>query len=254
MCRPITLEEFLTKANKVYGSKYNYDRVVIRSKRITVTIICEKHGEFYQTPECHLRGSGCPGCRKDKSDQEAKENAENFIKRSKIIHKNRYDYSHVKYVNICTKVLIGCNTHGLFEQMPYSHLRNNGCKRCRVKGGRYKRIKLEPDQTYLESDQTYLESDQTYLESDQAYLEPDPVDSRTLIDIIGPIDPDSFNTELLTVDDSTMFESGSEIGSECEIGSEYELGSETGSETLSDFEDLELDEIDIRILNDFVDS
>jgi 5-methylcytosine-specific restriction endonuclease McrA len=53
-----------------------------------------------------------------------------FIKRSKVIHGDKYDYSLVEYKNARTKVKIICNKHGVFEQTPHSHLRGNGCKKC----------------------------------------------------------------------------------------------------------------------------
>jgi len=55
---------------------------------------------------------------------------EEFINRSKIIHNNKYDYSLVKYKNNKTKVKIICPIHGIFEQVPNSHLNNNGCSKC----------------------------------------------------------------------------------------------------------------------------
>ena len=33
-------------------------------------MICPKHGEFWQTPDSHLQGSGCPSCSHRKSDAE----------------------------------------------------------------------------------------------------------------------------------------------------------------------------------------
>ena len=41
-------------------------------------------------------------------------NIEGFIKRSNVIHHNKYDYSKVEYVNSSTKVCIICPIHGEF--------------------------------------------------------------------------------------------------------------------------------------------
>jgi protein-arginine kinase activator protein McsA len=54
----------------------------------------------------------------------------NFIKKSSIIHNNKYDYSQVNYKNAHTKVIIICPIHGNFEQTPDSHVRNHGCPSC----------------------------------------------------------------------------------------------------------------------------
>lgn len=55
---------------------------------------------------------------------------EEFIDRTKEIHRNTYDYSLVKYVTSKTKVKILCSKHGVFEQMPEKHLIKQGCPKC----------------------------------------------------------------------------------------------------------------------------
>jgi hypothetical protein len=53
-----------------------------------------------------------------------------FIKKASAIHNNKYDYSETKYINSTTEIKIICPIHGKFEQLPYSHLRNGGCRDC----------------------------------------------------------------------------------------------------------------------------
>jgi len=53
-----------------------------------------------------------------------------FLKKSKLIHGDTYDYSLVDYKNKRTKVKIICNEHGIFEQLPQHHTIGNGCKPC----------------------------------------------------------------------------------------------------------------------------
>jgi hypothetical protein len=60
---------------------------------------------------------------------------EEFIKKAIKIHKNKYDYSKVNYVNTSTKVLIICKEHGEFQQMPQNHLNGSICHKC---SGKYK--------------------------------------------------------------------------------------------------------------------
>lgn len=55
---------------------------------------------------------------------------EEFIKRAKKIHNNKYDYSKVEYKNRKTKVCIICPQHGEFWQTPDNHLEGKGCKYC----------------------------------------------------------------------------------------------------------------------------
>lgn len=49
-------------------------------------------------------------------------NIDNFIKKSKEIHGDKYDYSLVKYINAKWKVRIVCRIHGEFQQRIDGHL------------------------------------------------------------------------------------------------------------------------------------
>lgn len=55
---------------------------------------------------------------------------EEFIRRSREHHGDKYDYSKVNFVKIDDKVIIGCPFHGEIEQSARSHSRGNGCHRC----------------------------------------------------------------------------------------------------------------------------
>lgn len=59
-----------------------------------------------------------------------KEREEEFIKDASIIHKEKYRYDLVYFVNKTTKVNIICPTHGVFEQTPKNHLNGQGCPVC----------------------------------------------------------------------------------------------------------------------------
>ena len=65
-----TTEEFIEKARLVHGDKWIYDETVYNGYDVKCKIICPKHGEFWQTPDSHLQGSGCPSCSHRKSDAE----------------------------------------------------------------------------------------------------------------------------------------------------------------------------------------
>ncbi len=55
---------------------------------------------------------------------------EKFIKKATLKYGNKYDYSLVNYINTLTKVKIICPIHGVFEQIPRSHLTGLGCDNC----------------------------------------------------------------------------------------------------------------------------
>ena len=90
-----------------------------------VCIICPIHGEFWQRPNCHLNGQGCPYCCGN-----VKGSSETFIEKAKKIHGDKYDYSKVEYINNRTKVCIICPKHGEFWQNPHEHLNGYGCLLC----------------------------------------------------------------------------------------------------------------------------
>jgi len=53
-----------------------------------------------------------------------------FIKKAISVHRDKYDYSKVEYINCDLKIIIICKTHGEFEQKPAEHLSGCGCKQC----------------------------------------------------------------------------------------------------------------------------
>ena len=59
-----TLDDFITKAKQVHGDRYDYSKVDYTRSNVHVTIVCSKHGNFEQTPNKHLSGSGCRRCSK----------------------------------------------------------------------------------------------------------------------------------------------------------------------------------------------
>ena len=69
----------------------------------------------------------------------AKLTTEEFIKKAREEHGDRYDYSKVEYVNSTTKVCIICKEHGDFLQQPSNHLHGIGCPQCGVEIRRKKR-------------------------------------------------------------------------------------------------------------------
>ncbi len=60
----------------------------------------------------------------------AKLTTEEFIKKAREVHGDKYDYSKVEYVNSTTKVCIICPKHGEFWQRPDLHLQKKGCTKC----------------------------------------------------------------------------------------------------------------------------
>lgn len=56
-----------------------------------------------------------------------------FIQVAENVHKNKYDYSKVVYVNSITKVKIRCPKHGVFYQIPDAHKTGQNCPKCALR-------------------------------------------------------------------------------------------------------------------------
>ena len=130
MGKKLTKEEFINRAKEIHGDKYDYSKVNYVNKRTKIEIICPIHGSFFQYPEVHIRGSGCPECGKKISKEKRKLTNEEIIEQFKKVHGNKYDYSKVNYVNIDTPVEIICPIHGSFFQSPYEHKNGANCPKC----------------------------------------------------------------------------------------------------------------------------
>jgi len=54
--------DFINRAVKVHGDKYDYSLVKYTISHNNVDILCHEHGVFKQKANNHLNGSGCPAC------------------------------------------------------------------------------------------------------------------------------------------------------------------------------------------------
>lgn len=128
--RADTTKSFIEKAKKVHGNKYDYSKVKYANQNEKVCIICPVHGEFWQRPQTHLCGKGCQKCARKLVAEKNTYTFKEFIEKAKSVHKDKYDYSKVEYVDSRTKVCIICPEHGEFWQTPASHLSGCGCPYC----------------------------------------------------------------------------------------------------------------------------
>jgi Zn finger protein HypA/HybF involved in hydrogenase expression len=55
--------DFIEKARRIHGSKFDYSLSLYVDAKTRLKILCNKHGEFLQTPETHLASTvACPKC------------------------------------------------------------------------------------------------------------------------------------------------------------------------------------------------
>jgi len=123
-------EQFIEKARLVHGDLYDYSITDYKGRKHKVSIICQKHGEFTQDPNNHLSGKGCRKCANDKTSIRCKSSKEEFVRKSKEVHGDFYDYSKADYKTSHSKVVITCPKHGDFSQKPSHHHSGIGCPFC----------------------------------------------------------------------------------------------------------------------------
>ena len=136
----LTTEQFVSKAQAIHGDKYNYDEVVYITTFDEVKVYCNYHKEFFTiAPTDHIshKHRGCPKCGMDrtmaslnKMAKAKKLSTEEFIKRSKVVHGDKYDYSKSEYLGDGEKVEIICPKHGPFSQCAGAHSHGHGCQEC----------------------------------------------------------------------------------------------------------------------------
>lgn len=125
------LDKFIKKANIVHNNKYDYSQTVYKSYHDKLRICCPKHGLFLQDPSHHLRGHGCPIC-----SGSYQRTTEDFIKKAKAVHGEKYDYSKSVYTRNDEPLIITCKKHGDFKQVPYAHVDLKcGCPKCAASHG-----------------------------------------------------------------------------------------------------------------------
>jgi very-short-patch-repair endonuclease len=148
--------EFILQANKIHKNKYDYSLVKYKNSYTKITIVCPKHKIFTQKPGEHLNGKGCKKCGIEKRGNALLLSIDKFISKANKIHNNRYDYSLTEYTNSRTKIKIICSKHGVFKQIPNSHLNGNGCPACRSSKGEKMVVKfLQQNGIKFETQKTF---------------------------------------------------------------------------------------------------
>jgi len=113
--------EFVTRLKSVQPGltvvgRYTHSKTLLK--------VVDKLGtEYMCLPTNLLRGSA-------PSIGAAVDKTECFIVKSRLVHGDKYDYSHIRYELCSKKVEIVCKTHGLFSQTPSNHLLGHGCSKC----------------------------------------------------------------------------------------------------------------------------
>jgi len=109
-----TTEQFIQDAKKIHGDRYDYSKIEYISASTKICIIDhtinpntgKEFGEFWQTPNSHLRGSENEKSSYIKRGINKRIAQKEFIKKCNEIHKNRFDYSKLIYKGSDKKICI----------------------------------------------------------------------------------------------------------------------------------------------------
>lgn len=111
------------------GQGYNLDKVSYTGRYCTVTITCEKHGDFDVKANSLLVRRIVTPCKRCHANKWLA----NFISRSDKAHGYKYDYSKVVFPegDQDYTVVVVCSEHGDFKADAYSHMQGRyGCPHC----------------------------------------------------------------------------------------------------------------------------
>lgn len=84
-------KKVIEKLKKIFH-QYDYSKVIYKNSDTKICVICPKHGEFKQTPNSHLNGSGCPKCKRSKGELLI----ENILKSKKLTFISQYKVNNFK--------------------------------------------------------------------------------------------------------------------------------------------------------------
>ena len=132
MWKSLTILEFIEKSNKVHNNFYDYSKFIYTGDKGKSVIICPIHGEFIQSSGSHIQKKGCTKCSVIKRAKKNTLPLEEFIKKSNIIHFNKYCYDKFTYSKGNQKSIIICKIHGEYSQTGESHMQGKGCFKCAI--------------------------------------------------------------------------------------------------------------------------
>lgn len=145
MCIVVNTEIFIERSKAIYGDFFEYKNTVYEHMRRELVVTCPVHGDITVIAKQHLKGFGCLLCARGRQGVRRRASkAATLEDRATEVHKGKYLYHLVEYINSDTKVTIVCPKHGNFLVVPTEHLRGSGCPQCAFEAiSEAKRIPLE---------------------------------------------------------------------------------------------------------------
>ncbi len=123
---------FLDEARKIHGDLFSYDESTYAGAKQKLKISCTAHGIFLQSPEVHLRGSGCPRCsdtgRLEKQRLMSVENVNASIAK---LSDGCVSIVSSTFSNINQSASFRCDVHGTYQRLVNTALHSkHPCLKC----------------------------------------------------------------------------------------------------------------------------
>ena len=180
-------QQFICKAQKLYGDRFDYSKLNYVDQDTEVCIICPEHGDFWVLPYRFLHGAYCKECKKkDRAtttikfadlNRESAYSTENFIAKLKEIFGDKYDYSETIYGGYYDKVCVVCPKHGKFFRHPSEFLQGKGCPVCNAE---------EKGRQIIYSKEDFIKKANDYYDGKYDYSNVNYTNSQTKVCIICP--------------------------------------------------------------------
>lgn len=181
--RQITTSQYKARCQHIHNNFFSYEQWPENVKSDDkVSIVCPFHGTFNQRLSQHLRGEGCPDCKRKTLSTTNKKSLSELIEKAKQKHNHQYDYSLItENVTTDQKVSIICKKHGPFSITFNAHLNGQGCRQCAtektIRTNNHRYGSHYPSQTHIDSESLRKLNDKQWLYQ-QHYI-----NQRHLIDI-----------------------------------------------------------------------
>jgi hypothetical protein len=125
------IKKFIEKSNIIHNNKYTYNKSVYIDVHTKLIVTCPLHKDFEIKPHIHLAGSGCKQCATESFKQKRSYTHDDFIKKVKEKHGDKYRYDKVVYSNRDATLEIFCiKCDKYFSQNAGEHMRGRGCNVC----------------------------------------------------------------------------------------------------------------------------
>lgn len=133
--KPLTSEEFFTKATEIHKGFYDYSSSVFKTSSHKISIVCAIHGEFSTLARKHLHEKrGCPSCGKVKTRYAQSVMYQDFFDRAVDRHGLAYSYADTSLRFLSDDIDVVCPSHGPFTLVASDHVHGRGCPKCRPQG------------------------------------------------------------------------------------------------------------------------